>query len=184
MKLEMLNDSKLKISFDSKELEENGISIHTYLSGSKLIKKFIYAILEIAEEELNFTFKNYKLDVESYSFNHTHFIIYITKDSSNFNSKNTDISSEITYMFKNQNEALSFIERNYNLFKNIFNLYKYKSNYYLMINTNNIDLKQTKRMQISLFDETAPYFTSNILNSKIKEFGKITLNNNNYFYIK
>ena len=53
-----------------------------------------------------------------------------------------------------------------------------------MINTNNIDLKQTKRMQISLFDETAPYFTSNILNSKIKEFGKITLNNNNYFYIK
>ena len=96
MKLEMLNDSKLKISFDSKELEENGISIHTYLSGSKLIKKFIYAILEIAEEELNFTFKNYKLDVESYSFNHTHFIIYITKDLSNFNSKNTDISSEIT----------------------------------------------------------------------------------------
>ena len=29
-------------------------------------------------------------------------------------------------MFKNQNEALSFIERNYNLLKNIFNLYKYK----------------------------------------------------------
>ena len=45
-----------------------------------------------------------------------------------------------------------------------------------MINTKNIDLKQTKRMQISLFDETATHFTSNILNSKIKEFGKFTLN--------
>ena len=114
MKLEIINKNKLKIAFTSEELEENGISVHSFLSNSKVIKKFIYAILEIAEEELNFTYKNYNYTLESFSFNHTHFIIYITTKSKLISSSPQlyQDNSLILFIFHNQNEFIEFLKTN------------------------------------------------------------------------
>ena len=53
MKIQMITPSSLKILFNLKDLEENNISLHSFLSGSKSSKKFLKAIFEIAEEDLN-----------------------------------------------------------------------------------------------------------------------------------
>lgn len=177
MKLEIINKNKLKIAFTSKELEENGISVHSFLSNSKVIKKFIYAILEIAEEELNFTYKNYNYTLESFSFNHTHFIIYITTKSKLISSSPQlyQDNNLILFIFHNQNEFIEFLKRNHNCLlheKLIINLYKYTNYYFLFLDTKNIDLKNKRTMQISFLEEHSSNYTSNILYSKIKEFGK------------
>ena len=171
MKLEIINKNKLKIAFSSEELEENGISVHSFLSNSIVIKKFIYAILEIAEEELNFTYKNYNYTLESFSFNHTHFIIYITTKSKLISSspqlyQDTNL---ILFIFHNQNEFIEFLKRNHNCLlheKLIINLYKYTNYYFLFIDTKNIDLKNERKMQISFLEEHSSNYTSNILYSK------------------
>ena len=51
MKIQMINPSKLKIIFNLDDLEENNISLHSFLSGSESSKKFLKAIIEIAEED-------------------------------------------------------------------------------------------------------------------------------------
>lgn len=184
MKLEIINENKLKITFDSSELEENGISVHTFLAGSTIVNKFIFAILEIAEEELDFKYKDCNVNLESFSFNHTHFVIYITKEKL-IPSKNMEISSklnEIVYCFSSQREALDCLKRNHH-YLNYFYLYKYNHNYFLIINLENMPLKQIKTGQISFLDENTINFTSNIIISKIKEFGKFILNQNNILKI-
>ena len=47
MKIEKLNENKLKIMFDYTELEENNISIHSFLANSKQTQEFFLAILNI-----------------------------------------------------------------------------------------------------------------------------------------
>ena len=51
MKIEKINENKIKIMFDSKELEENHISLHSFLSNSIEAQKLFLAILDIADEE-------------------------------------------------------------------------------------------------------------------------------------
>lgn len=79
MRLEKLNENKLKIIFDAKELEENNISVHSFLSNSIESQKLFLAILEIANEDLGFDAQNSKLTYEAFSFNNMNFVIFITK---------------------------------------------------------------------------------------------------------
>ena len=58
MKIEKITDNQLKITFDSIELEENNISVHSFLSHSLETQKMYLAILEIAYEDLGFDTKN------------------------------------------------------------------------------------------------------------------------------
>ncbi len=182
MKIELLNDNKLKITFTHLELSDNHISLHAFLSDTNLSNNFINALIEIAKNKLNFNNQNLPIKSEIYFLNNTHFAIYITIKSNNYifkhNNKNPlntcSPSNEYAFIFNSKNDYIDFIHR-YNLHQdNInfkINLYSYNNLYFLLIHVKNLPLKQTKKMHISFFDETAPYFTSNILISKIKEFG-------------
>ena len=79
MKIEKLAETKLKIIFNSEELEENNITLHSFLSNSLKTQKFFLAILEIANEDLNFNTYNCPITYEAFSFENKTFIIFITK---------------------------------------------------------------------------------------------------------
>lgn len=80
MKIEKIDNNKIKIMFDSTELEENDISIHSFLSNSENTKKLFLAILDIANEEFGFNAKNCKISYEAISFDNKKFVIIITKN--------------------------------------------------------------------------------------------------------
>ena len=94
MKIEKITDNQLKITFDSIELEENNISVHSFLSHSLETQKMYLAILEIAYEDLGFDTKNSILSYETISFGHYLFVTFITK------SLNKDFSSNSLNVFK------------------------------------------------------------------------------------
>lgn len=79
MRIEKLNDDKLKIMFNSEELEENNITVHSFLSGSNEAQKLFLAILDIADEEFGFDIKNCNISSETISFGNKDFVIFITK---------------------------------------------------------------------------------------------------------
>ena len=54
MKIELLNENKLKITFTCIELSKNEISLHTFLSSTSLSNSFIDALISIAKNKLNF----------------------------------------------------------------------------------------------------------------------------------
>lgn len=113
MKIEKLAETKLKIIFNSEELEENNISLHSFLSNSVETQKFFMAILEIANEDLDFNFCNCNITYELFSLKNKTFIIFITKSPSDTenNISTTDtffpvlkdkiFSNESRFFFKN-----------------------------------------------------------------------------------
>ncbi len=80
MKIEKLAETKLKIMFDITELEENNISLHSFLSNSIEAQRFFLAILEIANEDLDFNSYNASISYEAFSFENKSFVIFITKE--------------------------------------------------------------------------------------------------------
>lgn len=94
MRIEKLDDDKLKIMFNSQELEENDISIHSFLSGSTEAQKLFLAILDIANEEFGFDINNCNISSETISFGNKDFVIFVTK--SLINSKICENSNKIS----------------------------------------------------------------------------------------
>lgn len=94
MRIEKLDDDKLKIMFNSQELEENNISIHSFLSGSTEAQKLFLAILDIANEEFGFDTNNCNISSETISFGNKDFVIFITKNL--INSKVSENSNKIS----------------------------------------------------------------------------------------
>ena len=78
MKIELLNENKLKITFTCIELSKNEISLHTFLSSTSLSNSFIDALISIAKNKLNFNPENLPIKSEIYFLNNTQFTIYIT----------------------------------------------------------------------------------------------------------
>ncbi len=95
MKIEKLNENKIKIIFDYKELEENNISVHSFLSNSIESQKLFWAILDIANEDLGFDISNSKISYETISFDNKDFVIFVTKHN-NLNSQNINDYLNIT----------------------------------------------------------------------------------------
>ena len=188
MKIELLNDNKLKITFTHLELSDNHISLHSFLSDTNPSNNFINALIEIAKNKLNFNNQNLPIKSEIYFLNNTQFTIYITIKNdlylSTYKTKRHQLSlsvnQEYVFIFNTQNDYINFIKRQ-KLYKNNKNakikLYLYNNIYFLLIHIKNSPLERTKKMHISFLDETASYSTSNILISKIKEFGKPVLLN-------
>lgn len=116
MRIEKLNDNKLKISFSSKELEENNITVHSFLSGSNEAQKLFIALLDIANEEFGFDIKNCNISSETISFDNKDFVIFVTKklQTSTSTEKSNKISPYnllelIDYNHTENVDSLSFI---------------------------------------------------------------------------
>lgn len=116
MRIEKLDDNKLKIMFNSQELEENNITVHSFLSGSNEAQKLFLAILDIANEEFGFDIKNCNISSEAISFENKDFVIFVTKSLQN--SENFEITNKSSHYnlldFINQNNtkplsSLSFL---------------------------------------------------------------------------
>lgn len=111
MRIEKLDDNKLKIMFNSQELEENNITVHSFLSGSNEAQKLFLAILDIANEEFGFDIKNCNISSETISFENKDFVIFVTKNlqnSENFeNTNKTSPYNLLDFINKNHTKPLS-----------------------------------------------------------------------------
>ena len=165
MKIEKLNENKLKITFDYKELEENNISVHSFLSNSTESQKLFLAILDIANEDLNFDITNSKISYEAISFDNKNFVVFVTKlkNSSNIqNISNLDLNLQ---NFSENNNSFNFIGNDLlNLDNKIDNIIFYKFE--------NI---------LDVF-EFCNFINKSILNFDIKS--SLYKYNNNMFFIK
>lgn len=118
MKIEKINDNKIKIMFDSKELEENNITVHSFLSNSIESQKLFLAILDIANEDFGFDISNSLISCETISFSNQNFVVIVTKTLNNIctdfqgNSKEISNSNKSSFNFIGDNLLKSKINAN------------------------------------------------------------------------
>lgn len=122
MKIEKINNSKIKISFNSNELEENNISVHSFLSNSYNTQKLFLAILDIANEEFGFNTSNCKISYETISFDNKDFIVIITKDQ---NTKLRHNNYNLLEIYNDTSDSKN--ETKDNFFNASFPKYNYKN---------------------------------------------------------
>lgn len=189
MKIELLDNNKLKIMFDYTELEENNISIHSFLSNSAKAQNFFLAIIDIANEDLGFNSNNSNLSYETISFDNKFFVIIVTKDSFNESSKfdtNTNIfyenqNKKYLYKLRDINDLFSFCDTLKLILPTLnFNnsLYQYEDSYFLKINLENLDLNSTKQILLLISEFKTELKLSELSLAKFEEFADVVIENN------
>lgn len=186
MKIEMVDNNKLKIMFDYIELEENNISIHSFLSNSTEAQNFFLAILDIANEDLGFNKAKSNLSYETISFDNKFFVIIVTKDNTPSNSQlleenNSNIKNEFLYKLRDINELFNFCD-SLKLILPLLNfnssLYQYKDLYFLKINLENLSNAEKEKIILLISEFKNDLNFSDLTLTKFNEFAEVIIENN------
>lgn len=187
MKIEKINDDKIKITFDYIDLQENNIDFHSFMANSTQTQTLFLKILDQAEESLGFNTDQYKLEINTLALSNGIFILIVTrlqketkkkvvhvhtKRKSNINNPTFSI-----YKFNSFDNFISFCQfivqnSDVNLLKVLENnnsLFKYNSQYFFAISTTTMNIKQ-KEFLFSCITEFAKFITnSKTFLAKLKE---------------
>ena len=182
MKIEKINNDKLKFIFSINELEKESIDYQAFMSGSEKCENIINGLLFIAKDELDFDTNNCNLEIETFEINHGNFIITITRDETNIKAVKAKRKignfndCSCIYEFENYNNYIDFMQFLMKYFKDIFEICKMNSKTYpfekKMIFI--IDTSHFSNIQAGIFNSIITEFAnfksnSSILISKIEE---------------
>lgn len=205
MKIEKLNENKIRVTLNLDDLIERNIDYHAFMSNSIESQSIFLDMLNRAEKEVGFNTDDCRIMIEAIALKDGRFIFTITKyareeinDSlPKFNpskkmslhikrKNNTPENSKAIYCFETFEAFCDFCKFIKNsTYKDIIldvsrnsSLYEYNSNYYLILS--NIDLN----LKASLFVFNAitefSHFISNpeLYERKITEYGKLIMESN------
>lgn len=201
MKIEKLNENKIKITLSIHDLEEKDINFHDFMSNSIESQGLFLDMLQEAEEKVGFKIRNCRVKIETLAMTEEDFILTITKvlpESSKkhmyasvkrkikVNKKSNNIhSANLIYRFNSFDDYCNFIE--YLFTNNLYDSYKiaeksyvylYNDSYYLVLY--NIC---TQYKRLTTFYSAITEFGSYIINPdlfvrKLNESGNLFLKNN------
>lgn len=157
MKIEKLNEDKIRITLNKEDLEAENIDFHTFMSNPIESQDIFLDMLEKAEKEVGFITDDYRLMIEALAMNDGNFILTVTrmevekkerisykKKKVNIKRKNINIHSDIAiYRFESFDDFCEFCNfisngtlHNLNNFINSISLYSYNDKYYLVFSRN------------------------------------------------
>lgn len=198
MKVEKINNNKVKITLTFEELEKREIDIKDIEKNSELAKNLFVDIIEESNIDEDFEFEDAQLLIEACSDNNNLFIVTITKID-NFpdlkkysllekqvkNKKNT--KSKVTnykvdsfiYSFKSIDDILSLCEdaKSEKLFFGRNSLYKYNDNYFIIFSNTSVKNKRFLKTFVFLSEYCNNYYSHDIFSSAIKEKSKLIIQN-------
>ena len=166
MKIRKINNDKLKVILNSRDLNDKNIDIDSFLSNSIESQDLFFEILDLAEEEYDFSIENNKAIVETISLDNNLFVLTITKLT---NNSMCNLDSVINmYCFENIDNFLNFCYyiKKYNIPKDTYYLYKLNNQYFFLLNTDNTFLKNI------LLEYSFPIKNSKYLEDILLEYGK------------
>jgi adapter protein MecA 1/2 len=184
LKIEKLDENKIKITFDFQDLADNNIDFHSFMSDSEKSKSLFLKILDKAEETVGFQTEHCKLEFNTIALSNGNFILTITRicneeSTRKLNKKvhirrktNNTKSKFSVYKFSSFDYFLDFckfLEHNANItfiekLENKNSLFKYGSLYFFAVSTNNMS-----------------DFQKEFLFSTITEFGNFVSNSPEFF---
>lgn len=208
MKLEKLNDDKIRITLNLDDLKENDIDFHTFMSNSIESQELFLDMLDKAEKELGFVTDDYKVMIEALAMTNGNFVLTVTRidpeksNKTTYNKKNVTVkrkSSPINarkaiYRFNSFDEFCSYcnflnssILKDMNSFADSVTLFEYNEKYYLVF-TNIIVNNSLLKLFCSSITEFASFVSdADLFESKLLEYGNIIMKDNaidnclNYF---
>ena len=202
MKFEKINENQMRVTLSIKDLEDNDISLHDFMSNSLETQDLFFDMLEEAEEKIGFNTKNCKVKVEALAMTENDFVLTITKikpdiakkknSSSNKRPKPipkrkqpTTEATHLIYKFNTFDDYCYFIEYlvktnftiSYKVAEKIY-LYKYKEFYYLVLCDINSKFKHLTRFFTVITEYGSYVINPDIFVHKLYESGMLFIRNN------
>ena len=196
MQFEKLNENKIRITLNIKDLEEKNIDFHSFMSNPIKSQDLFFDMLQEAEKQIGFVTENYQIRIEALAMSSGDFVITVTraipesvpktptKKKLKVKRKTLNInSSQVVYEFDTYDDFYFFMKfiKNQNLnIKNISKnvvLYEYKDKYFFVLNK--IDLNNSLIHKFySLASEFGKYVSnSELFIRKLSEFGNVIIKN-------
>lgn len=196
MKIEKLNDNKIRITLNMDDLTERNIDFHSFMSNSIESQDIFLDMLDRAEKEVGFYTDESRVMIEALALKNGHFIFTITKfdykDETtspkkkvlHIRRKNPSVNlTKTIYSFESFDAFCEFCkflrdtldDEDVSNFAKSTDLYEYNSNYYLIFSGINIDSINLEHI-CSAITEFADFVNiSELFESKIKEYGKLII---------
>ena len=76
MKIEKLNENKIRITLDLSDLKEKNIDFHSFMSNPIESQSLFLDMLETAEKEVGFITRNYQLSIDALATSNRRFYCY------------------------------------------------------------------------------------------------------------
>lgn len=199
MRIEKLNENKIRIFLNTEDLHENNIDLHDFMSNSLESQDLFLTMLNKAESEVGFKTHNYKLIIEALASSDGNFILTITriKPEPNQNSKSPSLIPKTKrkivqpnkqlsiYLFNTFDEFCDFC--NYINTSNLSNsISKFKTSslvlfndkYYLILNNLKLSVPELKSFSYLISEFGTAVKNEGLLERKLKEYGNVIIPKN------
>lgn len=198
MKIEKLNEDKIRITLNLEDLKENDIDFHAFMSNSIESQELFLDMLDKAEKEVGFITDDYRVMIEALALNNGNFVLTVTRISPE-KSKNTFKNKRLTIKRKNSKvdtkkavycfesfeefcSYCSFLKNNKtDISKHLANklfLYEYQEKYYLVLEDITMEENMLKSFTSSITEFARFMNHSDLFESKLLEYGHIIFPNN------
>ena len=202
MKVEKINDNKIRITLTLEELEKRKISLSDIEKDSSIAKELFMNLIEESNLDTDFVIEDSHLFIEACSDNNNLFIVTVTKidnipELKNYseleeeknklrsnlksNSKYDKyrVSSYI-YSFENMDTILELcqISKKENLFFGKNSLYKHNDTYFVIFSNATVKNKKFLKTFVFLSEYCLEYYSCDLYETSIKEKSKLILKNN------
>ena len=201
MKVEKINENKIRITLTLEELENRQISIKDIEKNSSLAKNLFIDLIEESNLEEDFILDDSQLFIEASSDNNNLFIVTITKidnipelkkyalmeDPKNKRIRRKSIEQDLNYYidsnifsFDSMDTLLDLCDifKKEKLFFGKNSLYKYNNTYFLIFSKSSIKNKRFLKTFVFLSEYCQEYYSYNIFETSIKEKAKLIIENN------
>ena len=187
MKIEIIDENKVKIILSLAELEMRNISLTDLQNNTLLARNFFKTIIEESNLDEDFIEnEDSQLFIEATSDSTETFILTITKTDTLPNINNYQKTENVRYRidsrlyeFNSLDAILDFckIAKDEKMFFGTNSLYKYQDKYFILFGDNTIKNKKFIKTFVMITEFCSRYFSYDIYNSTITEKGKLIIPN-------
>lgn len=191
MRIEKLNEDKIRITFNCSDLQENNIDLHSFMSNSIENQSLFLAMLDEAEREVGFITDDYRLSIQAIALSNGTFIVTVTRiekeeiKSTRVHARrksNSNINTRLIYKFSCfddfcnfQNFLFKSLPELSNCFSDSNLLYKY--NDFLFLILQDFDSKYASTISGVISEFAVLVDNSDLVFHKIKEYGALVTEN-------
>ena len=186
MKIEKINENKIRITFNNSYLQEKNIDIHSFMAKSIESQSLFLNLLDEAEREIGFITDNYKLSIEALALINGNFIITVTRiEKENLKStrvtvrrKSVQNTKKLIYKFSNFDDFCNFQNFLSISMPNVLDelstagtLYKYDDYFFFVLQ--NLDAKRSLSISSAISEFATAVSNSDLILNKIREYGTL-----------
>ena len=197
MKIEKLNENKIRIILNNQDLIDKHVDYNAFMSNSAEAQDLYLCMLEEAEEKVGFITRDYKIKIEALAMDSGDFIVIVTRFNEEQKSNSPVRNKKITARRKSSIPYSECLIYSFNSFDDVCNfsnyisnfdklstiaksivLHTYNSKYYLVFSKLNTEHPNIKNFY-TLVTEFGTYVNNpDLFAHKLTERGNILIKNN------